>query len=55
MEGAVRRCRGGVQRLQASCMYKLGALWGALRYWIHRLWLVPFADGVPDPFLHGLR
>jgi hypothetical protein len=36
-------------------MYKLGALWGALRYWIHRLWLVPFADGVPDPFLHGLR
>ena len=23
--------------------------------WLHRLWLIPIADGVPDPFLHVAR
>ena len=26
-----------------------------MRAWLHRLWLIPIADGVPDPFLHVAR
>ena len=26
-----------------------------LQMWLHRLWLVPFLDAVPDPFLHVPR
>ena len=38
-----------------ACSAKISALVALVRLWIHRLYRLPLADAVPDPFLHVPR